>query len=62
VWSALNGIAPKAVVTDPAQWTGYGVRPLWAMSGPGSPLMDSLSEAVNAQLDFEIGQQSADGS
>jgi len=62
VWSTLNGIAPKAVVIDPAQWTGYGVRPLWAVTGPESPLMESLSEAVNAQLDFEIGQQSADGS
>lgn len=62
VWETLKRRAPAAIVTDPAAWMGYGVRPLWAVSGPESPLMDSLSEAVNAQLDFEIEQQTADGS
>ncbi len=62
LWPSLQRQAPAAIVTDPAKWTGYGVRPLWAVSGPASPLMEVLSEAVNAQLDFEIDRQDSDGS
>jgi hypothetical protein len=62
VRSRLKTRARAAIQTDPAQWTGYGVRPLWAVPHPHSPLMDVLGDAVQANLDFEIDQQQADGS
>jgi len=62
IWSALKKQAQAAIVTDPAQWTGYGIRPLWAVPGPDSPLMEALAESVNAHLDFEIDRQHSDGS
>lgn len=62
VWSRLKTRARTAILTDPAQWTGYGVRPLWAVTHPQSPLMDGLDDAVLAHLDYEIDQQQPDGS
>ncbi len=62
IWSALKKQAHAAIVTDPAQWTGYGIRPLWAVSDPACPLMQVLEEAVNAHLEFEIDRQQRDGS
>ncbi|HHH75772.1 MAG TPA: hypothetical protein ENL03_01950 [Phycisphaerae bacterium] len=62
VWSGLKKQAHAAIVTDPTQWTGYGIRPLWAVTNPACPLMDILEESVKAHLDFEIARQQADGS
>jgi hypothetical protein len=62
IWSALKKQANAAIVTDPTKWTGYGIRPLWAVPAPDSPLMEVLAESVNAHLDFEIDRQHTDGS
>ena len=62
IWAALKQRVTAAIVTDPAKWTGYGIRPLWAVPDPSSPLMEPLAEAVNAHLDFEIDHQDNDGS
>lgn len=62
VWARLKSRARDAIMTDPAQWSSYGVRPLWAVAHPHSPLMDGLGEAVQANLDYEIEQQQPDGS
>lgn len=62
MWEMLKRRAHAAIVTDPAEWSGYGIRPLCAVSDPSSPLMEPLGEAVNAHLDFEIDHQEADGS
>jgi len=62
IWTSLTRQACEAIETDPAQWTGYGIRPLSAAPDPASPLMEPLGDAVNAHLDFEIGRQSPDGS
>jgi hypothetical protein len=62
IWPILIRRATAAVVTDPSGWSGYGVRPLWAVHGPISPLFDALRDAVEAQLDFEIERQDRDGS
>jgi hypothetical protein len=61
VWERLKAIAKQAVATDPEEWEGYGVRPLWAVPAPSSPLMEVLGDAVQAQLDYEIDQQQEDG-
>ena len=62
IWSALKRQAQAAIVTDPAQWTGYGIRPLWAVPTPDSPLMEVLAQPVEVHLDFEIDHQESDGS
>jgi hypothetical protein len=62
VWQHLNRQAGAAILTNPKDWTGYGIRPLWAVSSPESPLVESLQEAVELHLDFEIDQQQPDGS
>jgi hypothetical protein len=62
IWSALTKQAHAAIKTDPAKWTVYGIRPLWAVPSPDSPLMEALAEPVNAHLDFEIDRQDSDGS
>ena len=62
IWSALKKQAREAIETDPAKWTGYGIRPLWAAPAPTSPLMEPLGDSVNAHLDFEIDRQAHDGS
>jgi hypothetical protein len=62
LWDRLKAVAGQAVTTNPDDWEGYGVRPLWAVPKPSSPLMDVLGEAVEAHLDYEIDQQQEDGS
>jgi hypothetical protein len=62
VWTILKNRARSAILTDPAQWNGYGIRPLWAVPAPGSPLFAELADSVNLHLDFEIDQQQPDGS
>lgn len=61
VWNGLKKQARSAIVTDQAKWTSYGIRPLWAVQDPSSPLMQVLADSVEAHLDFEIGRQQADG-
>ncbi|MBL4575082.1 MAG: hypothetical protein JKY51_03155 [Opitutaceae bacterium] len=62
IWSDLKKQAHAAIVTDPAKWTGYGIRPLSAVPTPDSPLIEVMVESVNAHLDFEIDRQHTDGS
>jgi hypothetical protein len=62
VWERLKAVAKQAVATDPTDWEGYGVRPLWAVPDPSSPLMAVLGEAVQTHLDYELDQQQEDGS
>lgn len=61
IWQRLKAVAGQAIATSPEQWSSYGVRPLWAVTEPDSPLMAVLDDAVAVQLDFETGQQQADG-
>jgi hypothetical protein len=62
VWPILQARVRAAVATDPSLWSGYGIRPLWAVPDPSSPLLGQLRDAVEAQLDFEIEHQHGDGS
>ena len=58
----LRRLLPTLVVTDPAQWQGYGLRPLQAAPDPASPFLSGLEEAVDANLDHLIQTQHEDGS
>lgn len=50
------------VVFDAAGRGGYGLTPLAAAPSPDAPFASTLGEAVEHNLDYEIGQQSDDGS
>ena len=62
VWAKLAKAAAHGVARNPEQLTNYVLKPLWLVSSPESPLAADLKEAVEMNLDFEIGQQGQDGS
>ncbi|MEM7130007.1 MAG: hypothetical protein AAF702_27000 [Chloroflexota bacterium] len=59
--SILNRLISNAVETDPAQWQGYGLRPLDVVDEPDSPFMNGLEEAVAANLNLVIASQGDNG-
>ena len=59
----LRRALPYSVVTDPAKWGGYGLRPLEVVYFPGSPLAGVLDQAViDANLDYLIDEREPNGS
>lgn len=50
------------VESDPAKWPKYALRPLTVVKSSASPYYGPLREAVEANLDFLIAEQCADGS
>lgn len=46
----------------PDDWRDYGGRPLWFAPRPDSLLSSELRDPIQAQLDYEIGTQTDDGS
>jgi hypothetical protein len=50
------------VERDPSKWQKYGLRPLTVVKSPASPYYSLLREAVEANLDFLVTEQNADGS
>jgi hypothetical protein len=63
VVAKLRRAARHAVATDPAQWTEYNLRPLQVAPTPDSFLSSEIDHAaVDANLDYEIERQAADGS
>ena len=59
----LRRAAGHAVAADPAQWAEYSLRPLQVAPSPDSLLAAAVDRAaVDANLDYEIERQSADGS
>lgn len=56
-------LVTPVVEHDPAKWGEHGMRPLDVVSAPDAPLATVVNPAlVEANLDFEIEQQAADGS
>lgn len=61
--NTLRPVVARTVVTDPAKWEEYGLLPLEVATKPDAPFADAVDPAaVEANLDFEIEQQAADGS
>jgi hypothetical protein len=58
----LRRLLSALVVTDKAQWQGYGLRPLQAAPHPASPFLPGLEAAVDENLDYLIETQHEDGS
>jgi hypothetical protein len=58
----LSHAAAAIVDNDPRHWNDYVASPLWIAPTRLSPLMSEMVLAVDANLDFEIRRQQADGS
>ncbi|RZM81880.1 hypothetical protein [Leptolyngbya iicbica] len=58
----LKVLVPQTVDTEPASWADYGLRPLQVVEQPRSPFRAGLEAAIEANLDYEIATQAADGS
>lgn len=50
-----------AVVTDPAQWSEYVLRPTAIAPRPASAFAAPFADAIEAELDFLVGEQADDG-
>ena len=57
----LEPILQAGVETDPARWAGYSLQPLQIVPEPGLPFTAHFAAALQANLDFLIAQQGADG-
>lgn len=57
----LLPLTQTAVDRTPAEWDDYGLRPLQVVNHPASPFMPGLEDAVAANLDYEIAEQTASG-
>lgn len=57
----LTPILHAAVEQDPAQWAGYGLRPLHVAPEPGMPFAAEFAPAIQANLNFLIAEQGDDG-
>lgn len=58
----LSQTGKKIVNPDPNDWEKFAVKPLWLAPSPHSPLANILGAEVQNNLDYEIKNQSADGS
>jgi len=59
----LRRVAGRAVETDPARWAEYSLQPLQVAPAPGSALAPAVDrQAIEANLDYVILRQTADGS
>ena len=61
VLTRLPAFVEATLVTDPAQWGGYGLQPLDLVAGPDSPLYRPFREHVDRHLDHVVETQGADG-
>jgi hypothetical protein len=49
-------------VLEPQEWEGYGLQPVVAVNSPESPLAGAIDPTlIDANLDFVIDRQKADG-
>lgn len=62
LYQKLVAAIPKAVEQDPAKWNQYCMKPVWLVRTPESPFLNVIKESVYGNLDYEIDNQSADGS
>ena len=61
VLARLPDFVEATLVTDPAQWGGYGLQPLDIVDSPASPLHARFREHVDRHLDHVIETQGEDG-
>jgi hypothetical protein len=57
----LRDVVPRAVSLDPAEWHTYTIHPLKVIPSPASCVADLVGEAIEADLDYQIEHQTAEG-
>jgi hypothetical protein len=57
----LRAVVPGAVSREPAEWQTYTIHPLKVVHSPGSSVADLVEEAIQADLDYQIDHQTAEG-
>jgi hypothetical protein len=57
----LRAVVPRAVSTDPAEWNSYCIHPLKIVHKPTSPVADLVWDAIQVDLDYQIGHQHPEG-
>ena len=62
LYSRLLTLIPATVERDSAKWKQYCLKPLWLIRTPDSGFAGLLAESLQRNLDYEIENQSADGS
>ena len=58
----LTPAVDRVVAREPAAWEQYGLTPLTVVATPDSPFAAMLAPAIEANLDYDIQHQQADGS
>lgn len=61
VIARVRDVVPTAVTRDPQQWRSYCIPPLKLASTPHSLAADLLWDDLQVNLDYEIDQQTAEG-
>jgi len=62
LYEKLAPLVPRAVEQDAAKWKQYCLKPTWLVRTPDSRFFPLLADSVERNLDYEIDNQSADGS
>ena len=62
LYGKLVELVPGAVEQDAGKWKQYCLKPIWVVRTPESPFLRLIGDAVERNLDYEIEDQSADGS
>jgi len=62
IYRKLVQLVPRAVEQDPEKWKQYCLKPAWLVRTPESPFLPVIASAVERNLDYEIDNQSEDGS
>ncbi len=57
----MKRVADRIVARDPESWKEYGLPPLSVVTSPGSDFAPLFRAALDANLDFEIAQQTEAG-
>ena len=57
VIDTIGPIAERVVSRDPQDWRTYCLKPLDIVASPDSPFAATLAAEIEANLDFELGQQ-----
>lgn len=59
----MKKITGKELVNpDPTEWQTFAIKTLWLAPSPIVPLAETLGDAIQVYLDYEIDPQNADGS
>jgi hypothetical protein len=62
LYRKLAPLVPGAVEQNAEKWKQYCLKPIWLVRTPESPFFQLIADSVERNLDYEIDNQSADGS